>query len=98
MSHTITIPDELYRAIEEFAARHGETAEAAILAWAESLVRSGTGTTPMANSEPASRVDDPRYDPWAGFRGATEAMSADSVDRHDVYLAEDYLANHEPDQ
>lgn len=98
MSHIITIPDELYRAIEEYAARRGETAEAAVLAWAEQLAQSPASATPTEVSDASGRVDDPRFDPWAGFRGVAQAKSADSVDRHDQYLAEDALATHEPER
>lgn len=104
MSHTISIPDELYHAIEEYAARRGETAEAAVLAWAEQLARFTASAPSMPESGPEnglevpSRVDNPRFDPWAGFRGVAEAKSADSVDRHDSYLAEDAFATHEPER
>jgi hypothetical protein len=37
MSHAVVIPDELYYAIADYAARRGESAEEVILAWARSL-------------------------------------------------------------
>lgn len=98
MSHAIIIPDELYRTIEEYAARRGESAEAAVLAWAASLKQSSATTTEAASTESASPIDDPLRDPWAGFRGMTAVHSPDSIDRHDAYLAEEYMASHEPER
>jgi hypothetical protein len=100
MSHAVLIPDELYRMIEEYAARRGESAEAAILAWAESLrEQQSEATAETAPTEAASdRINDPEHDPWAGFRGIAEVRSADSIDRHDAYLAEEYTATHAPDR
>jgi hypothetical protein len=99
MSHAVLIPDELYRAIEAYAARRGESAEAAILAWAESLrEQRSEATGETVPTEASGRIDDPQHDPWAGFRGIAEARSADSIDRHDAYLAEEYTATHAPDR
>jgi hypothetical protein len=98
MSHAVLIPDELYRTIEEYAARRGESVEAAILAWAASLKQRSEAASEMARTEAASRIDDPAHDPWAGFRGIAEVRSPDSIDRHDAYLAEEYTATHEPDR
>lgn len=36
-------------------------------------------------------------DSWAGFYGITELLSPDSLDRHDFYLAEEYMNDHEPE-
>lgn len=98
MSHAVTVPDELYRAIEDYATRRGESAEAVILAWAESLKQRSDATTESPPSEVSSRVNNPTYDPWAGFRGIAEGRSADSIDRHDTYLAQEYTFPHAADR
>ena len=102
MSHTIELPDELYRAIERYAAQRGETAEAVIVAWAASIQREVlTAPAESRNGATGSIADgnnDPARDPWAGFRGATTALSPDSLDRHDAYLAEEYTKSHDDDK
>lgn len=93
MSHTITIPDELYRAIEEFAARQGETAEAAIIAWAESLYKRGD---PALAVEDSGFVYDPADDPLAAFLGKGEMTHPDAIRRHDEAVADEASdAHHE---
>ena len=85
MSQALQIPDEVYQAIQEYAAIRGQTPEEAVAAWVSSL-------TPQAdaNSPDADRlIDDPNHDPWPGFRGTATALSPDSIDRHDAYLAEE---------
>ncbi len=52
MSHTIELPEELYRAIEHYAAERGETAQAVILDWAmTNSARSGPDNRRRANSQ-----------------------------------------------
>lgn len=89
MSHIINIPDELDRAIEEYAARRDETAEAAIRAWAENL---------HALNEPEADdgdfVCDPAGDPLAGFLGKGELTSPDAIRRHDEAIADEALDVH----
>jgi hypothetical protein len=96
MSHTIELPDELYRALERYAAQRGQTAEAAILAWATTIQREATAATNHSGAQ--TSINDPTRDPWAGFRGATTALSPDSLDRHDAYLAEEYTKRHDADK
>lgn len=92
MSHTIALPDDTYQAIADYAARQGQSPEAIIQEWAASL-RQQLVEQPTLPDE--QRIDDPRFDPWAGFRNATTALSPDSIDRHDEYLAQEAASNHE---
>lgn len=90
MSHTITIPDELYHAIEEYAARRGETAESAILAWAESL----HAVSEPGTAEELDSAYDPADDPLAAFLGKGELTSPDAIRRHDEAIADEALDAH----
>ncbi len=100
MSHTIELPDEIYRALERYAAQRGQTPEAAVLAWATTIQREVAAATDQSSAQDALQdgVNDPARDPWAGFRGATTALSPDSLDRHDAYLAEEYTKSHDADK
>ncbi len=84
MSHAVLIPDELYRAIEAYAARRGESIEAAILAWAES---------PREQRAPVEDNDanayNPADDPLAAFLGRGELTSPDAIRRHEALDAHD---------
>lgn len=95
MSRTIELPEELYRAIEHYAANRGETAQAIILDWATTIQREVARTTTAVPTTREDGVNDPARDPWAGFRGATTALSSDSLDRHDAYFAEEYMKSHD---
>lgn len=86
MSHTIEISDDIYQILANRAAREGKTPETLVREWATSLVEPNEAASDARGEQ---RVNDPRYDPWAGFRNATTALSADSIDNHDAYLAED---------
>lgn len=86
MSHVIELSDEVYKAIEAYAAKHKQTPEEVIQAWAKAASTGETATGHEAGEH--ERVNDPAYDPWAGFRGVTELLSEDSLDRHDAYLAQ----------
>ena len=92
MSHAVMIPDELYRAIEEYAARRGETAEAAIRTWAESLY---TQNHVDEADENGNYVYDPADDPLAAFLGKGELTSPDAIRRHDDDIAEEALDDHQ---
>lgn len=92
MSHTITIPDELYRAIEVYAARRGETAEAAILAWAGGLPNHQDEARP---EDVDGYVYDPAQDPLAAFLGRGELTHPDAIRRHDEVIADEALDVHE---
>jgi hypothetical protein len=98
MSHVIELPDDLYRAIERYAAEHGETAEAVIIALAQSVAAQAGPAKPTGEQPAENGIDDPTRDPWAGFRGITTMLSPDSLERHDAYLAEEYTKRHESDQ
>ncbi len=91
MSHTIELPDELYRTIEHYAAQRGETAEAVILHWAQTL------TNPSAQPLPEDMtgyVYDPAEDPLAEFLGAGELTAPDAIRRHDEAIAAESLDAH----
>lgn len=93
MSHTIEVSDDIYRALMQRAAREGKTLEMLIQEWATSITEQKPTTASTVLPDP--RVDHPQYDPWAGFRNATTALTADSVDRHDAYLAQETVDGHE---
>ena len=80
MSHAVTIPDELYRTIEAYAARRGESAEDAILAWARSLHEQRELAPVEDNGTAAYHPDD---DPLAVFLGTGVLTSPDAMRRHD---------------
>lgn len=95
MSHTIELPDELYRAIERYAAQRGETAEAVIVAWAESLAT--PSSPPLLEQAPegmSGYVYDPAEDPLAEFLGAGELTAPDAIRRHDEAIAAEALDAH----
>lgn len=91
MTHTLELPEEIYQALTEEAARRGQSPQALIQAWVATL--HAETTTPAAKDE--QRVNNPQFDPWAGFRNATTALSPDSLDRHDEYLANEAVNSHE---
>jgi hypothetical protein len=90
MNHAVLIPNELYRAIEEYAARRGESAEAAILVWAESL----RGERAPGEKNDAD-VYNPADDPLAAFLGRGELPSPDAIRRHDDAIAQEALDAHD---
>jgi hypothetical protein len=95
MSHTIELPDELYRAIERYAAQRGETAESFILAWAESLATTSPPPLPEQTPEEMSGyVYDPAEDPLAEFLGTGELSASDAIRRHDEAIAAEALDAH----
>ena len=92
MNHTIQLPEAVYQTIAAYAARHGQTPEEAIASWAGHIENlPGGGAPPPAKGGAEERVNNPAFDPWAGFRGITTALSPDSVERHDAYIAEESL-------
>jgi hypothetical protein len=92
MAHTVELPDDLYRAIERYAAERGETAEALILAWAQSLTNPASHPSPTQTAEP---MYDPADDPLAEFLGTVELIEPDAVRRHDEVIADEALDAHD---
>jgi len=94
MDHTIQLPDELYHAVELYAAQRQQTPEGAILAWATEIQRQviQTDSATAAAIVPAETP----FDPWADF--LTEATELDVTLRHDHYLAEEVIDPHESGQ
>lgn len=88
MSHTLELPDEVYERIAAYAASRGQTPAEVVREWA------ATSADVEAKTD-EQRVGNPAVDPWAGFRGISRAVSPDSVDRHDEYLASEYEDTHE---
>lgn len=94
MSHIFQFPDDVYRAIETYAAHRRQSPEDVILDWAMNIqcqveLEQGVVTTN------GGKGYDSACDPWAGFRGAFEAVEDDLIERHDEYLAEEYVNSHE---
>jgi hypothetical protein len=92
MSHAALIPDELYRAIEAYAARRGESAEEAILAWPERL-REQRECAPVEDND--ANVYHPADDPLAAFLGRSELPSPDAIRWHDDAIAQEALDAHD---
>lgn len=88
MSRVLELPDEVYKQIETYAASRGQTPAEVVREWAAANAAAGT-------TFDEQRVGNPAFDPWAGFRGVSQALSPDSVDRHDEYLAAGYEDAHE---
>ncbi len=98
MSYSIQLPDEVYEAIKTYASQRGETPETLIRAWAATLHEQVAEQTMVGPKKGANGIDNPTYDPWADFRGSTTALSPDSIERHDAYLASESLNVHESDK
>lgn len=96
MSHEIKLSDDVYNAVQGFAAQYQLTPEEVIRVWAQAASSSTGGATPGHAAGEDNRVDNPAHDPWAGYRGMTTLLSEDSLDRHDVYLAQEHTNEHEP--
>lgn len=88
MSHVLELQDEVYKQIEAYAASRGLTPAEVVREWA-------AANTHAESTTGEQRVGNPAFDPWAGFRGIAQALSPDSVDRHDEYLAVEYENTHE---
>lgn len=93
MSHVIELPDDLYRAIERYAAARGETAEAVVIALAQRVAE--RATAPLVE-DISGYVYDPADDPLAEFLGTVELTQPDAVRRHDeVFGSEGFDADPE---
>src|SRR5260370_42640668 len=104
MSQTIQLSDELYRALERYAAEHHQTPEEALASLLHgSQPQSGNPlpTSPVSGSEhplqivKAASEDTSEYlDPWEGFRGKFEAKYPDLLQRHASYIWQLTLDSH----
>lgn len=93
MSRTIELPDEAFRAIERYVAQRGETPEAVIIAFAQSVV---VRVSASVVEDISGYVYDPADDPLAEFLGTVELTQPDAVRRHDeVFGSEGIDAEHE---
>lgn len=100
MSHAVELPDDLYRMLAAYAAQHDQTLEETIRTWADAASR-GSGGHPspsLSGEKDVARVENPAFDPWAGFRGTAVLLSPDSLDQHDAYLAQEALRDNGPNR
>jgi hypothetical protein len=102
MGHVIELPDHIYRAIERYAAKRGQSPEAVILEWGKAIeaeveAQAQAGAAPSTSFDP-SRIDNPQFDPWSGMHRAFTANPADLTVRHDEYLAEEYADTHSTEE
>lgn len=88
MSHVFRVPDEVYREIAAYAAQHGQTPDALLIA----LVKEGMEQLKQTDSMAAipKGFYDPAHDPLAPFIGAFDGGDDDDpgwIERHDEYFA-----------
>lgn len=81
MSHTLSLPDEVYQLIKDYAAVRGQSAEEVVAAWASSIAGQAW--------EPAEAVYDPADDPLAEFLGVGELTDPEAIRHHDAVFAEE---------
>ena len=96
MSQSIALPDDLYRALAVYAAGQHQTPEEALAALVRSLQLSADDAsgTPSSQTSPGN-APDTFADPWQGFYDAFESEYPDLVERHDYYLGQEALDQHE---
>ena len=87
---TFEVPDELYQAFEQTAAKDGRTVEAVALEW---LARHGTTSRPRLTAEEHRAALDDLLKFAGSFRSG-DPHSADN-ERIDADLAREYADNHE---
>ena len=87
MSHAVYLPDDVYRTIEAYAAKHGQKPEEVIQTWALALRE-------QAEPTPDTFQYDPAEDPLAEFLGTGELISPDAIRKHDEAIAEEALNAH----
>ncbi|HEU5440135.1 MAG TPA: hypothetical protein VFU88_12675 [Ktedonobacterales bacterium] len=80
MTHTLSLPDEVYQRIKAYAAARGQTAEEAVAAWAASIAQ--------PSQEPAEAAYNPADDPLAEFLGMGELTDPEAIRRHDEVFAD----------
>lgn len=89
MSHSLRLPDEVYRLLATYAAGQQQTPEEAVAA----LVRALPQSEPAETEQPPQGSDDP----WDGLYGKFTADAPDITLNHDRYLAEAYEESHDED-
>lgn len=85
MSHNFQMPDEIYKELASYAARHGQSPDALLMA----LVTEGIEHLKHTDAMPAIRKTDLAHDPLALFIGAFDLSGDDPhwIERHDEYFA-----------
>lgn len=87
MSHVFRLPDDIYSEIASYAAQHGQTPDALLIA----LVKEGVEQLKHTDKIAAIRKVnyDPAHDPLAPFIGSVVSGEEDSgwIERHDEYFA-----------
>src|SRR5690348_152572 len=100
MSQAIMLPDDLYRALAEYAAQRRQTLEEALAALVRSLPAEEhppmSGTTSAESTRNGSEATSTELDdPWQGFYGAFEPEHPDLAERHDYYISQESLNPHD---
>lgn len=87
MSHVFRLPDDIYSEVAAYAAQHGQTPDAFLIA----LVKEGVEQLKHTDKMVAIRKInyDPAHDPLAPFIGAFDSGEDDPgwIERHDEYFA-----------
>ena len=81
MSHTLSLPDEVYQLIKDYAAARGQSAEEVVVAWASSIAGK--------SRQPTEAVYNPADDPLAEFLGTGELTDPEAIRHHDAVFAEE---------
>lgn len=89
MSHTVEVPEKLFREVAARAQRTGQAPEELLLALVEDGMRREADA-----STPISPEDAPINDPIAPFIGAFEFGRGDVAERHDYYLSRSHKNDH----
>ena len=89
MSHSLRLPDEVYRLLAAYAEGHQQTPEETVAALVRALLQ-----PERAEAEPPLQSND---DPWDGLYGKFTADAPDVTLNHDQYLAEAYEESHDED-
>ena len=92
MAHVLEIADEAYRSLVDAAHDRGTTPQQLLEEWLTALSQQTARRNGNAESElqPPGRSNE-RPDPWRGFLSAAEATEPDVLERHDHYLADEYV-------
>ena len=95
MSQTLQLSDELYRALERYAAEHQQTPEEALASLLQGVPQTGAEPVQEPESNRGEKEEGEYSDPWEGFYGAFEAKYPDLIERHDYYIGQEALETHE---